>query len=74
MHDLRRSARSLLSRAGVRPDVGERILGHVQGGVAGIYDQYRYHEEKADALRRLAALVGRIVSPPAGNVVPLHAP
>src|SRR5262245_30482055 len=28
LHDLRRTARSLLSRAGVRPDVAERTLGH----------------------------------------------
>ena len=36
VHDLRRTARrSLLSRAGVRPDIAERMpLGHVQPGVA----------------------------------------
>ena len=28
--------------------------------------------EKADALRKLAALIERIVNPPADNVVPLH--
>ena len=27
LHDLRRTARSLLSRAGVAPDIGERVLG-----------------------------------------------
>ena len=31
IHDLRRSARSLLSRAGVRPDIAERCLGHSVG-------------------------------------------
>ena len=30
LHDLRRSARSLLARAGVRPDIAERVLGHAQ--------------------------------------------
>jgi integrase len=29
LHDLRRTARSLMSRAGVRPDISERVLGHV---------------------------------------------
>ena len=72
LHDLRRSARSLLSRAGVRPDIGERVLGHAVAGVEGVYDRHHYHDEKADALRRLAALVERIVTPPPGNVVALH--
>ena len=34
VHDLRRTARrSLMSRAGVRPDIAERVLGHGIGGV-----------------------------------------
>ena len=28
VHDLRRTARSLMSRAGIRPDIAERVLGH----------------------------------------------
>jgi integrase len=62
-HDLRRTARSLLSRAGVRPDIAERVLGHVQGGVLAIYDRHSYRDEKADALARLASLVQAIVDP-----------
>ena len=73
IHDLRRTARSLLSRAGVRPDIAERVLGHAVGHIESIYDRHVYHEEKADALRKLAALIERIVHGPAGgNVVPLH--
>ena len=72
LHDLRRTSRSLLSRAGVRPDIAERVLGHAVGGVEGIYDRHRYDDEKADALARLAAPIERIVNPPAGNVVPLR--
>ena len=33
IHDLRRTARSLMSRAGVRPDIAERVLGHAIRGV-----------------------------------------
>jgi len=74
LHDLRRTARSLMSRAGVRTDIGERVLGHVIAGVAGTYDRHDYLPEKADALEKLAALVERIISPPADNVVvPLRA-
>ena len=61
VHDLRRTARSLMSRAGVRPDVSERVLGHAIPGVEGVYDRYSYDPEKADALAKLAGLVTRIV-------------
>jgi integrase len=71
LHDLRRTARSLMSRAGVRPDIAERVLGHVIAGVEGVYDRHSYREEKADALRRLASLIESILHPPAGNVLPL---
>ena len=41
VHDLRRTARSLMSRAGVRPDIAERVLGHAISGVEAIYDSTR---------------------------------
>jgi integrase len=61
LHDLRRTARSLMSRAGVRPDIAERVMGHVISGVEGVYDRHSYRDEKADALRRLAGLVECVV-------------
>jgi integrase len=61
LHDLRRTARSLMSRAGVRPDIAERVMGHAIGGVEGIYDRHRYTEEKGEALRKLAELIRTIV-------------
>ena len=70
LHDLRRTARSLMSRAGVSSEHAERVLGHAIGGVEGIYNRHAYDAEKADALRKLAGLVERIVDPQA-NVVPL---
>ena len=73
IHDLRRTARSLLSRAGVQTEISERVLGHVVGGVRGTYDRHEYFGEKAAALAKLAALIERIVNPPAANVVALGA-
>ncbi|AUX77997.1 integrase/recombinase family protein [Sinorhizobium fredii] len=73
IHDLRRTARSLMSRAGVRSDIAERVMGHVIPGVEGVYDRHSYFEEKKDALNRLAALIETIVNPPAANVTPLRA-
>ena len=72
LHDLRRSARSLMSRAGVQSDHAERVLGHVIPGVEGIYDRHSYGLEKAGALQRLAALIETIINPPVSNVVSLH--
>src|SRR5262249_8414294 len=46
LHDLRRTARSLMSRAGVPTDHAERCLGHVMPGVRGTYDRHEYQEEK----------------------------
>ncbi len=71
LHDLRRTARSLMSRAGIHPDVAERCLAHKIGGIRGTYDRHAYHVEKAHAFEALAALIDRIVHPPAANVVPL---
>jgi integrase len=71
MHDCRRVARSLMSRAGVRPDIAERTLGHVVGGdIAQVYDRHEYATEKGLALEQLATLIDGIVNP-RENVVPM---
>jgi integrase len=71
LHDLRRTARSLLSRAGINPDVAEICLGHVLTGVRGTYDRHSYHEEKKHAFEALAAQIARIIDPQ-DNVVALR--
>ena len=71
LHDLRRTARSLMSRAGVLADIAERALGHAIPGVRGVYDRHTFLDEKKDALERLARLVAQILKPPAGNVIAL---
>ncbi len=63
LHDLRRSAKTLMVRAGVRPDISERVLGHVIAGVEGTYDRHSYADEKQDALEKLAAMIERILNP-----------
>src|SRR5205823_6622341 len=72
IHDLRRTARSLLSRAGVNADVAERCLGHAIPGVRATYDRHRYVDEMRHAFEALAAEIDRIVNPPAGDVVVLR--
>jgi integrase len=68
LHDLRRTAKTLMGRAGVRPDISERVLGHVIAGVEGTYDRHSYANEKRDALEKLAAMIEQILNPLASNV------
>jgi integrase len=70
LHDLRRTARSLMSRAGVPSDHAERCLGHVLAGIRGTYDRHEYLNEKRHAFEALAGLIGRILNPD-DNVVTL---
>jgi integrase len=68
LHDLRRTGKTLMARAGVRPDVSERVLGQVIRGVEGTYDRHSYADEKRDALEKLSAMIERILPPTATNV------
>lgn len=72
LHDLRRTARSLMSRAKVPTDHAERALGHVMNGVRETYDRHEYLDEKRTAFEALAGLVALILNPPAANVVALR--
>jgi integrase len=71
-HDLRRTARSLMSRAGVDPDHAERALSHTIGGIRGTYDRHEFYNEKKRAFEALAAQIDRILNPPENNVVPMR--
>ncbi|OSN03790.1 integrase [Lonsdalea britannica] len=44
-HDLRRTARTGLSRLQCPNEVAEAVLGHTRGGVEGIYNLYKYDAE-----------------------------
>jgi integrase len=68
LHDLRRTAKTLMVRAGVRPDISERVLGHVITGVEATYDRHSYADEKREALEKLAAMIERILTPLPSNV------
>ena len=71
IHDLRRTARSRMSKAGVLSDHAERCLGHLIGGVRGVYDRHEYYDEKKSALQKLAAQLIADVYPAPSNVVKL---
>lgn len=71
LHDLRRTGRSLMSRAGVDANHAERCLGHVIGGVRGTYDRHAYYDEKKQAFEALASQIDRILNPQ-DNVIPMR--
>ena len=61
IHDLRRTAKSMMAKCGVPRDISERVLGHTIAGVEGVYDQYDYVLEKRVALEKLSAAIAEIV-------------
>jgi integrase len=71
LHDARRTARSLMSRAGVDHDIAERCMGHAIQGVRGDYDRHKYVNEMRAAFEKLAALIGTIIRQEP-NVVPME--
>lgn len=76
LHDLRRTARKLMTRTGVRVDVGELALGHSIKGIRAHYDDPGEYQPMIDAaLQAVANEVERIVNPPStDNVVPMRTP
>jgi integrase len=60
-HDLRRTAASLMTAAGVPRLHVEKVLNHTIDDVAEIYDRYDYAEEKRAALKRLDDRLRQII-------------
>ena len=61
-HDLRRTVASLCGKLKIQPHVIDRILGHVVGGVAGVYRTYTYDDEMAEALQKWSGALDAIVA------------
>jgi integrase len=77
IHDLRRTMATGFQRLGIRFEVTEATLNHVsgaKGGVAGIYQQHDWKDEKRCALEAWAKHIEAIIEPvDASNVVSLDA-
>ncbi len=61
-HDLRRTAATCMGERGVRPDVIERVLNHVQAKIARTYNRATYDAEKRQALAILGDLIDSLAS------------
>lgn len=71
IHDLRRTASTLLHENGWASDVVEKALNHTIGGVRGVYNRAEYAEQRkqmlqfwSDYLDRLAPVAELLLSPP----------
>jgi integrase len=72
LHDLRRTATTIMARLGVAPHVADRVLNHTGGtirGVAAVYNRFDYRDERAAALDKLGRFVIGLVhsDTPQGN-------
>jgi len=78
LHDLRRTVATRMASLGIAPHVIERLLNHVTGtlgGVAGVYNRFKYREEVRAALVLWAGHLRQLVGPGfcAGSSTPTSA-
>ena len=71
IHDMRRTAKTLLASLGVQPHISERCLNHKIKGVEGIYDGYDYFEERKAGLKVLSDLLVQLESGALDKVIPI---
>lgn len=71
IHDMRRTAKTLLASLGVQPHISERCLNHKIKGVEGIYDGYDYFAERKIALNALSDLLVQLENGATDKVIPI---
>lgn len=67
IHDLRRTASTLLHENGWASDVVEKALNHNIGGVRGVYNRATYADQRREMLQYWADFIGSLIA--GGNVV-----
>jgi integrase len=76
LHDLRRTASTVMHELGVQPHIVEAVLNHIsghKGGVSGVYNKAAYRAEKAAALALWAEHVLALVEGRPAKIVSLRA-
>ena len=72
VHDLRRTASTILHEAGFNSDWIEKCLAHEQRGVRAVYNKAEYAAQRRDMLQQWADMVDSwIACPGAAKVVPI---
>jgi len=68
VHDLRRTASTLLHEAGFNTDWIEKCLAHEQRGVRAIYNKAEYAEQRKEMMQAWADMLDKWIKPPrSGN-------
>ena len=71
MHDLRRTASTLLHELGFNSDWIEKCLAHEQRGVRAVYNKAEYAEQRRAMLQTWADMLDGWIQN-GGNVVPIR--
>ncbi len=72
VHDLRRTAASLMTGSGISRLVVSKILNHVESSITAVYDRHSYDAEKRQALDAWASLLlGVVEGKTTSNVIVL---
>jgi len=69
LHDLRRTARTLMSRLGVAEDLAELAIGHVRADLVARYNKDTAWEGRRDAFTRVSEHVESLIGAPEGAAV-----
>jgi len=72
-HDLRRTAASLMTGAGIPRLIVSKILNHAEPGVTAVYDRHSYDAEKRQAFETWGRKLESILTGKTGKVIPLQA-
>ena len=73
LHDLRRTARTLMSRLGVAKDIAELAIGHVRADLIARYNKDQAWSGGSDAFTRVSDHVAALIGARAGAaVIPLR--
>lgn len=67
IHDLRRTASTLLHEQGWPSDVVEKALNHIIGGVRGVYNRAEYAEQRREMLQAWSDYIDGLA--PSANLV-----
>jgi len=69
LHDLRRTARTLMSKLGVAEDIAELAIGHVRADLVARYNKDEAWESRRDAFTRVSDHVASLIGARAGAEV-----
>jgi integrase len=73
LHDLRRTARTLMSRLGVAEDIAELAIGHVRADLIARYNKDEGWSGRSDAFARVSSHVATLIGAREGAaVIPLR--